>query len=288
VPGGASSRQACRTPRGHRHGPAHHAQGGRERMRGVVFPRGRPSAVAGGGTAGRPQRPRRATAGGWCRCGVGASGCPRAVGPGGGRVSPRLVGGLRVVHPGRERRVAVRLRAPLGGPARGAGVPEAGRRPQRAPPTLCTSRAAPLAARRARRLGCAVAHGRRSGGSPDRRGRGDVRGPARPVAWASCLGVRPTAPVTPGAWHHLSLLPGCGAHRAQTPRRCASADQADGGPSRGEHVVPLRPLTTHWSRPPTASAPLRSACASGGGSPRAFGFSYLFLPLRNTTQCVIA
>ena len=43
------------------------------------------------------------------------------------------------------------------------------------------------------------------------------------------------------------------------------------GPDARCHGVPSRPLTKHWSRPPTASAPLRSACASGGGSPRALG-----------------
>jgi hypothetical protein len=59
--------------------------------------------------------------------------------------------------------------------------------------------------------------GRWSGGGPGRCGRSGVHRPARAVAWSSCPGVGHMAPVTLGAWQHLILLPGCGAHRAHTP-----------------------------------------------------------------------
>jgi hypothetical protein len=88
-------------------------------------------------------------------------------------------------------------------------------------------------------------------------------------AWASCLGVRPTATAPLGAWRHPGLLPGCGAHRAQTPSRCAGPGQADEGPSRGRRVVPMRPLTTHWSRRHQPPLVPRSGCRRG--SPRALG-----------------
>ena len=225
----------CARPVGHASGRTHHAQGGWELVRGVVSPRSTTSAVPGGGTSGRPQRVRRAATGGWCGRGVGASGCPRAADHGGGRASPHRIGSLRVCHPGRGRHVAVRPRARPGGPAGGVGVPEAGRRPQRATPARCAGGAASLAARRAQRLGCAVSHGRWSGGGPGPRGRGGVRRPARTVAWSSCLGVRHTATVPPGACHHLGRLPGCGAPSAQPPSRCAGAGQE--GRQTGGHLA---------------------------------------------------
>jgi hypothetical protein len=89
-------------------------------------------------------------------------------------------------------------------------------------------------------------------------------------AWSSCLGVRPTAPVPPGAWHHLGILPGCEAHRAQPPSRCAGPSQAGRrGASRRRRVVPMRPLTTHWSRRQQPPLVPRSGCWRG--SPRALG-----------------
>jgi len=129
------------------------AQGGRAYVRGVVFPRGMPSALPGGDTSGRPPRAGRAAAGGWWERGVCASGCPRAAGHGRGRASPGLLGGITVCHPGRGRRVAVRPRVRPEGPVGGTGVPEAGRRPQRATLARCAGGAALLAARRAQRLG---------------------------------------------------------------------------------------------------------------------------------------
>ena len=47
------------------HQRVHHAQRGRECVRGVVASRDTTSAAPGGGTAGRPQHTRRAAAGGW-------------------------------------------------------------------------------------------------------------------------------------------------------------------------------------------------------------------------------
>ena len=113
----AAATRAAR-PVGHTSGFTYHAQGGQECVRGVVSPHGTPSAVPGGGTSGGPQRAWRAAAGGWCGRGVWASGCPRTAGHGRGRASPGLVGGLRVFHPGRGRRVADRP----GGPVGSAGV----------------------------------------------------------------------------------------------------------------------------------------------------------------------
>ena len=216
----AAATRAAR-PVGHASGRTYHAQGGRECVRGVGSPCGTPSAVPRGGTSGGPPRAWRPVAGGWWGRGVCASGCPRTAGHGRGLASPGLVGGLRVCHPGRGRRVAVRPR----GPAGSAGVPEVGRRPQQGTPDLCAGRAAPLATRRAQRLGEALSHGRWSGAGPGRRGRGGVRGPASAVTWTSGLGVGHTATATPGAWHSLGILAGCGAHRAHTPSRCAGAGQ---------------------------------------------------------------
>ena len=257
---------------GHASGGMHHAQGGWERVRGVVSPRSTPSAVPGGGTSGRPQRARCAATGGWCGRGGGASGCPRVAGHGGGLASPRLGGGLRVVPPGRGRRVAVRPRARPGGPAGGVGGPEAGRRLQRATLAQCAGRAVPLAARRAQRVGCAVSHGRRSGGGPRRRGRGGVRGPASPVAWASCLSVQHTATVNRESGTTWASCLGVG-HTGLLPRACAQAQSRKAGrrgaTPRAEgraHAAPNNALE------PTPNS-LRSclALAIGRGSPRAFG-----------------
>ena len=90
----------------------------------------------------------------------------------------------------------------------------------------------------------ATSPGLRSGGEASRRGRGGVRGPARPVVWACGLGVRPTAPVTPGAWHHRGLLPGGGAPSAETPSRCAGPGQParqTGGHAEGVGSCPCGP-----------------------------------------------
>lgn len=126
--------------------------------------------------------------------------------------------------------------------ARVHGLSEAGRRTQRATPALCAGRAIPLAARRAQRLRRAVSHGLESGGEPCRRGRGGVRGPASPVAWASCLGVRHTAPVIPGAWPHRSIVPGWGgAHRAQPPSRWQAQGRQTGGHAEGVMSCPCGP-----------------------------------------------
>ena len=55
--------------------------------------------------------------------------------------------------------------------------------------------------------------------------------------------------------HAMGSLPGCGAPRAPTPSRRAGTGQAGRrGSPRGREGVPMRPLTTHWSRRPTASA----------------------------------
>ena len=169
---------------------------------------------------------------------------------------------------------------------RGGGPPGTTLGTQQATPALCVGPAAPLAARRAQRLGGAVSHGRRSGGGPDRRGRGGVRGPASTVVYASCLGVRPPAPVTPGAWHSLGILPRCGADSAQTPSRCAGEGQAGrrGATPRGAcraHAAPnnaLEPTPTASARTSlrlsarlTAGVGLRAAGVghgSGGGKPQ--------------------
>ena len=111
-----------------------------------------------------------------------------------------------------------------------------------------------LGARRAQRLGWSVvAHPAR--GTPVRRW-------PRPL-WSWW-----------GAWtsqrRALGLLPGCGAPSAHTPSRCAGAGQEGRrGPPRGRGVVPMRPLTTHWSRRQQPS--LLRRCGCWRGSPRALG-----------------
>lgn len=204
----------CARPVGHASECPHHAQGGRECVRGVVAPRGYDIRGPGGGTSGRPQRPRRVAAIGWCGRGVGASGCPPRWGHQG--LPPRTWEAWRRLAASQARRVSG-----------WRGVPEAGRRPQRATPALYAGRAAPLAARRAQCLRRAVSHGRWSGGAPCRRGRGGVRGPASPVARASCLGVGPTAPSPRAGAQAQGRKAGsrgatprasCRAHAAQRPR----------------------------------------------------------------------
>ena len=176
--------------------------------------------------------------GGW---GVSASGCPQAAGPGGGQASPRRGGGFRVFPQG------VGGMPPAGDAARGREDQRVARgclRPGAVPRRLSRSDASPAP-------GCsthtglvarAVSPGRWAGGGPRRRGRDGVRGPARPVAWSSSLGVRPTATVPLRAWHPLGLLPGWGAPSAQPPSRCAGQTGRRGAPRR-QHVVPMRPLT---------------------------------------------
>ncbi len=217
-------------------GPAsrlpHHTQGGRECVRGVVSSRGTTSAVPGGGASGYPQRAQRAAAVGWYGRGVCASGCPRAAGHGGGQASPHRVGGLRVFHPGR---VAVRPRGRPGGSAGGAGVPEAGRRTQRAAPVLCAGRAAPwpLDAPSAWGVPCHTDCGQE-------------------VVQAAVVVVACADQPAPERGHPAWVW-----GPAPIPRTCAQAQarQADEGPPRRRGVVPMRPLTTHWSRRPIASAP---------------------------------
>ncbi len=118
---------------------------------------------------------------------------------------------------------------------------------RRTPPGTYPCCAALLAARRARSArcptrsaGCASQEG---GHRPcwSRRSRGAVRA----TAWPH--GVRPLRP-------------------------CAGASlgrRAGEGPSRGQYAVPMRPLTTHWSRRQQPPLVPRSGCWRG--SPRALG-----------------
>jgi hypothetical protein len=87
--------------------------------------------------------------------------------------------------------------------------------PQRAPPDRCAGRVARTPVRRWRR-------------PPWSWG-----GAASAVAWSSCLGVGPTATVTPGDGPPLVLLPGCGAHRAHIPSLGAGPGQE--GRQTGSH-----------------------------------------------------
>ena len=105
----------------------------------------------------------------------------------------------------------------------------------------------------------------------------------------------------PGSWWRAQtsphrgvvvLRPGCAAHGDRAPgglvppgrpawvrgtqgpdpepvRRPRSARQADGGPLQGRGVMPMRPLTTHWSR--RHQPPLVPRCGCWRGSPRALG-----------------
>ena len=153
----------------------------------------------------------------------------------------RLVGGIRLCHPGSGRRVAVRPLARLRGRAGGAVGHGAERRPQRATPARCAGRVAQTPVKRWSRppwswwgartslhRGVDILPGRAAHGARDT----VAQALPGPPAWV---------------WGHTALRPRAGAQE--------QVKKADGGPPRGRCVVPMRPLTTPWSRRPTAFAP---------------------------------